>query len=85
MWMVRHSRMARPAALPSVIGRMSGVTVGTEPKWATRCIRSPSTRKISVSLAPHTRLALAATASSTGCTSVGDAEMTFRISAVAVC
>ena len=37
------------------------------------------------SVAPHTRAAFSATASITGCRSVGELEMTRRISAVAVC
>ena len=37
------------------------------------------------SVAPQNRTAAFATASSTGCTSVGDCEIAVRISAVAVC
>jgi len=37
------------------------------------------------SKASHSRIALVATASNTGCTSVGELEITLRISLVAVC
>ena len=46
---------------------------------------SPSRRKIDEFVAPHTRAAFSATASMTGCRSVGELAITRRISAVAVC
>ena len=46
---------------------------------------SPSTWKIVASKASHRRAALVNTAANTGWTSVGELEMTRRISAVAVC
>jgi hypothetical protein len=46
---------------------------------------SPSTWKIVASKASHRRAALLNTAANTGWTSVGELEMTRRISAVAVC
>ena len=86
MWIVRRSTAARPEGVPDVSGRTSNPgTIGTEPKWATRRITSPSTRWMRASAAPHSCDALSATAASTGWTSVGEEEITRRISAVAVC
>ncbi len=76
--------MARPEGVSGVTERAS-LTDVIVPKCATRCILSPSTRWMIASTAPHSRAALSATASSTGWTSVGEREMTRRISLVAVC
>jgi hypothetical protein len=48
-------------------------------------IRLPSNRKTVPSFASHNRTAAEAMASNVGWTSVGELEMTRRISAVAVC
>ena len=55
------------------------------PSWAATTNSSPSRKVIVASTAPQNRTAALTTAVSTGCTSVGDCEMTCRISALAVC
>ena len=54
------------------------------PMCTTARMTPPSTRRITTSVASHRRAARSATASSTGCISVGEDEITPRMSAVAV-
>ena len=69
------------AAMVPPIGTVEGVG-----PWAATSRRdSPSRRKIAALAAPQNRAALSATTSMTGWRSVGELEMTRRISAVAVC
>jgi hypothetical protein len=58
---------------------------GEEPSSATNVIVFPSNRNTRLYRASHNRVALRAMVSKTGCTSVGELEMTPRISLVAVC
>ena len=83
---------------PSRSGAASGKSanaIGNEPRSAssaagfvgvnaTRCSASLKMRNTAVENPPMSRLELVAIASNTGCTSDGDAAMTFRISAVPV-
>ena len=62
-----------------------GTDAGMGPWVATSRRDSPSRRQIAAFVAPQTRAALSATTSITGWRSVGELEMTRRISAVAVC
>ena len=62
-----------------------GTVAGVGPWAATSRSDSPSRRKIAALAAPQNRAALSATTSMTGWRSVGELEMTRRISAVAVC
>ena len=58
---------------------------GTDPICATTRDTSPSTRRTTTSLTSHNRAALSATAVSTRWISVGELEITRRISTIAVC
>ena len=77
-WRARHRLLGRA-------GGACRIADGRTPSWAATTNSSPSRRVIIASIAPQKRTAALATASSTGCTSVGDCEMTCRISALAVC
>jgi hypothetical protein len=83
-WIVRRSSTARPVAVPRRGKAPTGLE-GIGPSCATRRSPSPSTWKIVTSKASHRRAALVDTAANTGWTSVGEQEITRRISAVAVC
>jgi hypothetical protein len=83
-WIVRRSSTARPEAVPRRGNAPTGLE-GIGPSRATRRSPSPSTWKIPASKASHRRAALLSTAANTGWTSLGELEMTRRISAVAVC
>ena len=85
-WTVQPSTMARPMELLRPSGRRQSDRRG-EGLRRVRCAhtRRPSRKVMTASVAPQNRRAAAATAFRTGCTSVGDWEMTCRISAVAVC
>ncbi len=63
--------------------RMTSKVPGKRPSSAATVIISPSKRNTMVKAAAHNRVALEATASKTGCRSVGELEMTRRISLVA--
>ena len=52
---------------------------------ATRCMVSPSQRKILPNFAPQIRAALSNMVANTGCTSPGELEITWSTSDVAVC
>ena len=89
-WTTRASGSRGPSALPRPGG--SGNTRDGPPSGlrgqavtATEWIRLPSKRKTLPLTASHNRAALSAIASKTGWRSVGELEMTRRISAVAVC
>ena len=86
-WIVRRSHTARPPTVSRLAGTVSPIAIDrrSDPCSATRRRCSPSRRKIAESVAPHTRAAFSATASMTGCRSVGELAITRRISAVAVC
>src|SRR6266487_753493 len=58
---------------------------GEEPSAATKVIVSPSNRNTRLYSASHNRVALDAIVSNTGCTFVGELDITPRISPVAVC
>ena len=83
-WTTSRVRIARPVAVPRSGGR--GQTAdgssacGVMPCTATRWIRLPSNRKTPPLTASHSRTALWTIASKTGWTSVGELEMTRRIS-----
>ena len=79
-WIVRRSSTARPAAVPRISGIAPPGVEPIGPSWAAMRSRSPSTWKIVASVASHRRAALVNTASNTGWTSVGELEMTRRIS-----
>ena len=87
MWIVWRSRTARPPTLLGLAAKVPPIdkAPGKGPCAATNRRDSPSRRKIETSLAPQSRAALSATTSITGWRSVGELEMTRRISAVAVC
>ena len=59
--------------------------IGRAPRAAPKCSSSPSNRVTKTDHASSRLIARSATASSTGCTSVGELAMTFNISAVAAC
>ena len=77
--------IARPPTNLRLIGLGCELIVGSDPYVATKVIMSPSARRICASLASHKRAAFSETASITGRRSVGELEMTWRISLVAVC
>ena len=85
MWMVRRSTTARPGTDPRSIARFRVGGDAIWPREATSRMDSSCTWKILASAAPHNRAAFSATASRTGWRSVGELEITRRISAVAVC
>jgi hypothetical protein len=85
-----RSRMALAPTLPRVSGigpmaPMASSTPGLKLLEATRWSCSPSSRHATQDSPSKRPLALLAMASNTGRTSVGELEMTPRISAVAVC
>ena len=80
-----RSTMARPMTVLRSSGIGSPVGPPRSPKTATPRIVSPSRRMMSTNCASQILAARSATACSTGCTSVGEAEITCRISLVAVC
>src|SRR5205085_4278182 len=80
---VRRSMNARPFT----VVRESGTTTEGEvraPEYALRRRQSPSARNTVEYIALQSFVARSATASSTGCTSVGELLITFSTSAVAV-
>ena len=85
--MVFRSSSARPEIESRLIGSASMVLTGSgDGPFDARCRNiSPSVRYMDAADASHSRAARSAIASSTGCTSVGELEMTRRISATAVC
>ena len=76
--------MARPMTVLRSSGIASPVGPPRSPKTATPRIVSPSRRMMSTNCASQILAARSATACSTGCTSVGEPEITCRISLVAV-
>ena len=85
-WTTVPSMTARPATEPRVSGMASPASsVFVTPCAAAQRSRSPSTRTMVAWLAPHNASARSATACSTGWTSVGDDDVTRRISLIAVC
>ena len=87
MWIVRRSQTARPPTLlcSRRWSRRSACAQAAARGRRRMPSKSPSRRKIAHWLAPQNRAALSATTSITGWRSVGELEMTRRISAVAVC
>ena len=78
---VALSRLGRAGKIP----RVTSIASGARPCWATKWMRVPSKRKTVLVKALHSRCELSAMASNTGWTSVGELEMTRKISLVAVC
>ena len=90
IWAKARSRSARPIAVLRLGARgklrsYSAAPAGPSPWWATRRIISPSNRNTAQNWASHSCIARRAIMSNTGCVSVGELLMTFRISPVAVC
>ncbi len=91
MWATPRLRTDRPAALPATRRPRPGATHGLDPSGVNPCgePRSggavPSKRNTKQNCASQRRAALLAMVSKTGWTSVGELEMTRRISPVAVC
>src|SRR5262249_14871467 len=81
--MVRCSRTARPTKKPDLRGNVLGAGIG--PWWATMARKSPATLWIAASKATQKRAALAAIDANASPRSIGELEITLRISAVAVC
>src|SRR5262249_25421913 len=65
--------------------RSTGITSGSTPWRAASTSLAPSTRTTPLNVASQRREALFTSVSNTGCTSVGEREITRRISLVAVC
>ncbi len=82
-----RSSTARPDSDSRLIGSASTLRTGSGvgPFDASSRSMSPSVRYIDATEASHSLAARSAIASSTGCTSVGELEMTRRISLIAVC
>ena len=87
----RRERMLRATDPPrpgraGKIRRSASAPSGSFKLWrAARWMRSPSKRNTALNVASQSLRAFAAIVSKTGCTSVGELEMTRRISLVAVC
>ena len=90
IWTTAPLRIARPETRERV-GRIgysvciSSRTVSVRWWCATRCTSPPSKLNTAPYRASHNRTALSTMASNTGWTSVGEREITRRISLVAVC
>jgi hypothetical protein len=85
-WMGLRSRTMRPATVPREHGKRTPISRGgTAPQWAAERRSCPSSSKIDTSSASQKRAALLTTASRTGWSSVREALMILRTSAVAVC
>jgi hypothetical protein len=90
MWTVARSRTARAmdVSRPGRRGNRSSAAASMPGRalcCAARWTSSPSKRTAIAHWPPHSLLALRTIASKTGCTSVGEAEITCKISLVALC
>jgi len=93
IWTTRPSTTTRPATVRRVAGKRASDIAAARVRsssrdilwWATGVTRWPSNRNAIPNAASQSRVALCTIASKTGCTSVGELEITLRISLVAVC